>query len=550
MTSRTASDVLVEAFSTEGVTAVFGNPGTTELPLMEALAGHGEPRFYLGLQEIVCLGMADGYAQATGRPGVVNLHASPGLGNAMGNLYNAWRTGTPLVVTAGQQDTRFNLDAPLLHSDVVRQAAQYSKWSWELRRADELPAAVRRAFKEATTPPTGPTFLSLPMDLLSEASAAKPAEPARVQPAGVPPRPLLERAAGLLERSERPVVVAGDRLHSTGARSAAVALAEHLGAPVWAEPMAGRLPFPPEHPQFAGFLPPFGPLVKRMLGDADLVLLLGAEAFLLYPPFEPGSPFPDGCAIVHIDDSPAHLARSQAPDVALVSDLEAGARDLLAGLGEPRAERRDALVGALAKQRAKLLERGRLEMVERPRTPAAVATAVSEATHGRPVVDEAVSMTGALQRSWPLKPPSERYGHRAGGLGWGLPAALGVSLARPRERTVALLGDGSVMYAVQGLWTAARYGLNVTFVVLANDGYEIIRAGLRRQAGPSAAAGTYVGTDLKDPPIDWAAVAVSMGLAFRSCDDAGAIPEAARELERTDGPGLLEVTVEGEFTLP
>ncbi|MGH2820248.1 MAG: thiamine pyrophosphate-binding protein, partial [Actinomycetota bacterium] len=165
---RLARDVLVDCLLAEGVDAVFGNPGTTELPLMEALAQRDAPAYYLGLQETVCLGMADGYAQATGRPAVVNLHASPGLGNAMGNLFNAWRGRTPLVVTAGQQDTRFDLDEPLLHSDLVRQASQYTKWAWELKRPEQVPGAVRRAFKEASSPPVGPVFMSLPMDLLNQ----------------------------------------------------------------------------------------------------------------------------------------------------------------------------------------------------------------------------------------------------------------------------------------------------------------------------------------------------------------------------------------------
>lgn len=549
-TTPSTSDVFVAALQAEGVDAVFGNPGTTELPLMEALAQAGTPEFYLGLQEIVCLGMADGYAQATRRPAVANLHASPGLGNAMGNLYNAWRTGTPLIVTAGQQDTRFNLQAPLLHSDMVRQASQYTKWAWELRRPEEIGEVVRRAFKEASTPPTGPVFLSLPMDLMAAPTTARPLAPMRMRGAGAPVAEELDRALTLLAEAERPVMIVGDRVDARGAQMHAVALAEALGAPMWAEPMAQRLACPPDHPLFAGFLPPFGPLVKQCLGDADLALLIGSEAFLLYPPFKQGPLFPDGCLTVHLDDTSTDIGRSHSPDVALMCDLALGVLALRCGMDGVAQERCKQVSAAIAAQRQALAARGATAVLERPTHPAAAATALAEATRGRVVVDEAVSMTGPLQRAWSMAAPAERYGHRAGGLGWGLPAAIGVALAKRPQRTVALLGDGSAMYAIQGLWTAAHHSLPLTVVVLENGGYEIIRAGLRRQDGEAARAGRYLGTDLRDPNIDWESMAAAMGFRYRSVAVAADIPEAARELEREGGPGLLRVTAEAVFTLP
>jgi benzoylformate decarboxylase len=546
--TRTAADLLLDCLLAEGVDAVFGNPGTTELPLVEALAARGEPAYHLGLQEIVCLGMADGYAQASGRPAVVSLHASPGLGNAMGNLFNAWRARTPLVVTAGQQDTRFNLTEPLLHSDLVRQVAQYTKWAWELRRPDEVPAAVRRAFKEAATPPTAPVFLSLPMDLLGEPTDAAPERPTRLSPPGLPHPHGLELAATLLSGAARPAIVAGDRVDRDGARGQLAALAEALGAPVWAEPLAGRLPFPPDHPLYAGMLAPFGPFVRAQLGDADVVLVAGAEAFLLYPPFPPGSPFPDGARVIHLDDSPHEPGKSHPLDVGLVADLSLGLEALRDATDAPNGqERRQAVAARLARSRVAPAD---LPADGEPAEAAVMLGQLAPALAGRVLVDEAVSSSPALQQALQLGPPAERYGHRTGGLGWGLPAALGVALARPGRRTVCVLGDGSALYAVQGLWTAASLGLPVTFAILDNGGYEIIRAAFRRQGGVAARSGKYLGMGIEEPPVDWSAIAGGFGLAYGEAPTPAEVAGAALDLERAGGPAVLRLPIRRGVTLP
>ena len=549
-TTRVGRDLFVDCIVGEGVDAVFGNPGTTELPVMEALAARGEPPYYLGLQEIVCLGMADGYAQATGRPAVVNLHASPGLGNAMSNLYNAWRGRTPLVVTAGQQDTRFNLQEPLLFSDLVRQASQYCKWTWEIRRADEIPAAVRRAFKEAATPPTGPVFLSLPMDLLDGEVAGGPQPPTRLAPPGPPDPGALEAAAGFLSDARSPVIVAGDRVDREGAKSELAALASALGAPVWNEPYSQRLPMAPDQPLFAGFLPTLGPVIKDRLGDADVVLIAGGEAFLMYPPFEPGSPFPDGAAVIHLDSSPQEIGRIFPVDSGMVGDLRA-ALGALAGAAGPGAaeDRRRAVTERIGKAREQFAAAASSDGSDPPGA-GALLFALSEAWRGHIIVDETVSSAASVQRCCSHSPPSERYGHRTGGLGWGLPAALGVALARPGERVFCLLGDGAALYAVQGLWTAARYGLDITFVILDNSGYEIIRAGMRRQGGPAGSAGIYPGMDIDDPPIDWAALARGFGLRYAEIKDVAGAAEAASELSAGEGPALLRAPIAPGFQFP
>lgn len=544
------AELFVECLLTEGVDAVFGNPGTTELPVVEALGARGTPAFHLGLQEIVCMGMADGYAQATGEPAVVNLHASPGLGNAMGNLFNAWRTSTPLVITVGQQDTRFALEAPLLFSDLVRQASQYTKWSWEVRSPQELPTAVRRAFKEATTPPKGPVFLSLPMDVMAKEAEGLPLPSVRLS-LGPPPAAEIAAAARLAAGAQRPVIVAGDRLDRPNASEEMIRLAELLGAPIWAEPLAQRLPCPPNHPMFAGFLPPFGPLLRRSLADTDLVLVLGGEAFLLYPPFDPGSPFPTGAKVVHVDDSPSLLARAHALDVGIMADLPSAILALRQSLGANRwTERYERTVSRLSRDRDDQSRRVQVTMSEKPNHPAAVLGALAPVIRDRIVVDEAVSAAGHLFRSFRFGAPGQRFGHRGGGLGWGLPAALGVSLARKGQEVLAVLGDGSAMYAIQGLWTAAHLQLPIAFLILDNGVYEIIRAGLRRQGGPAAKRRVYLGTEIAKPSLDWAALARAMGLRYAEAEDAGDVADAVISIFEEGGPGLIRVPIQEELSLP
>lgn len=550
LTTRNTADLLVSCFLEQGVDAVFGNPGTTELPLMEALASRQDPPYYLGLQEIVSMGMADGYAQAVNRPAVVNLHAGPGLGNAMGNLFNASRSRTPLVVTAGQQDTRFHLEEPLLHADLVGMVSQYVKWAYEVRRPEEIPAAVRRAFKEAMTVPTGPTFLSLPMDVLLAPSAADPLPAAPIYTAPAPDGAAIADLLKMLDRAEAPVIVAGDRVDRSGGRASLVELAAQIGAAVWAEPFAQRLPCPPDHRLFAGFLPPFGPLVKDALTGHDLVLVIGAEAFLLYPPFAPGSPFPDGSIVVHIDESSAEMAKAHRLDLGIVCDVAVGLETLLEYIPKDPSSRHMTTAGELDQRRSSDRERLDASIRDRPQHPASVLGALGPFFEGRVVVDEAVSSTAALHRAFVFHPPAARHGLRGGGLGWGLPAALGVALGHPDRDVVAVLGDGSAMYAIQGLWTAAHHRLKVFFVILDNEGYEIIKAGLRRQGGPAGLSERYVGMDIASPTVSWGHMAAAMGVPYAEATGAADVLEVAEALAAGGGPALLRVPIRGKARLP
>ncbi len=307
--TRRGRDLLFDVLESEGVEHIFGNPGTTELPLMDALAARTTPAYVLALQEAIAVGMADGYAQATNRPAFLNLHTSAGLGNAIGNLTNARANGVGLVVTAGQQDRRHLRDDPMLSGDLVALARPVSKWSEQVNTVEDLPYLLRRAFKDAATPPRGPVFLSIPMDLFDVETDAE-----------LPPRSpvaLASVAGGLSELADllavppgELAIVAGDDVHdSPGGLEALAAVAEALGAPVFGAPLHGRLVFPPRHPLWAGALPPVASMIAERLKGFRRVLVIGAQAFMVYP-WSPGSPVPSGTELLHLAPDAAQVGRA------------------------------------------------------------------------------------------------------------------------------------------------------------------------------------------------------------------------------------------------
>src|SRR5438552_4873285 len=312
------SAVLMEILHRSGVRHLFGNPGTTELPFLDALPDSGL-EYVVALQEATAVAAADGYAQLSGRPGVVNVHVAPGVANGLSILHNAARAKSPVVLTAGQQDTRFLLHEPILSGDLVQLTEQFTKWSYEVRRADEAPAALRRALKLALTPPTGPVFLSLPMDLMAEtvddSGEAAPVLAARTRPEAA----ALHRAVDILGAAKAPLVIAGDWVARAGAVAELVRLAELVGARVHGEPIFRRASFPGDHPLWRGGLFPAPPAIRKALDGCDALLIVGASVFtwLLY---SPGEPFPRGLPVVQIDDDPREIGRSHAPTLGIVAD--------------------------------------------------------------------------------------------------------------------------------------------------------------------------------------------------------------------------------------
>jgi benzoylformate decarboxylase len=547
---------LLNMLADMGVRYLFGNPGTTELPLSDALVDDRRIEYVLGLQEVPVVAMADGYAQASRSLGVVNLHISCGLGNAMGMLYNAYRAGTPLLVTAGQQDRRLMFEEPILWSDMVRVAEPWMKWAAEVTRVQDLPTAIRRAAQTALTPPTGPVFLSLPMDVQSELAELDltPAKPLdhRVRP----PLAALRQAAQVLAAARNPAILVGSRTTEADAVAELVAVAEQIGAPVMSESGTthGRLGFPADHPQYAAGLPIYSPEVRARLADHDVILVSGMDLLRLYVYFEPARAIPEHIKIVHIDQDPWQLGKNYPVEVGLIGDLKVGLAELSellrttmsAAQVEQAKKRAATLAETHARARAAIVEDSKLQRSVRPLTPLTLMSSVARILPADvAVVEEAVTTTGTyLERLAALKNTTGYFGHRGWALGWGLGCAIGVQLAWPKRPVLALLGEGAAMYGIQGLWTAARYRLPVTFVICNNAQYQILKVGAQQIGLPAARSGRFVGMDLAEPEIDFVGLARSLGVEASRITDPDELETRLRESLADDRPRLFDVPVQ------
>ncbi|HSO74835.1 MAG TPA: thiamine pyrophosphate-binding protein, partial [Blastocatellia bacterium] len=482
MTEMSGADAMFEFMVREGVRYVFGNPGTTELPLMDQFAARDEITYILALHEDSALGIAAGYAEATGQPAVVNLHTNPGLAHALGNLYNAYRAGTPLVVTAGQQDTRAMLDEPLLYADMIELARQHTKWAWEVRTAAEIPRVMARAFAIARTSPTGPVFVSLPVNLMEERVdiTFPPLTEIGSRVSGDTDK--IEAAAGLLANARNPVIISGDGCARSGALAEVVKIAETLGARVHSEPLNSLLVFPMGHPLYAGALFSNAKQTRALLEGADVILLVGTTnlAPLVYTGTGLLSP---EARLIQIDADPREFGKNYPVEVAIFADPRCAVEQLLNALGplttgaerETIARRRAATVQAISEARSKFGEQASAGSNDGPMSPGYVARIMREAAASDAVlVDESVTSTAFVRTLFELNEPNSYFYAKGGSLGLGLPEAVGVKLAMPDRQVLCAVGDGSALYSIQALWTAARYTLGVVFVVFNNASYMIL----------------------------------------------------------------------------
>jgi benzoylformate decarboxylase len=536
----------------EGVRFLFGNPGTTELALMDQLAGEHELRYILGLAEVAVMAMTDGYAQASGQLAACNLHVAPGLGNAMGMLYDAKKAGAPILVTAGQHDQGFALKEPLLWGDLPEIARPFVKWSAEVRSIGDLPQMIHRAAKTALAPPTGPVFLSLPGDIMNAEAEIDLGKPTRIGANIRGDHAAIEAAAALMAKSERPVIIAGDAVAHGGAYAELAALAEALGAPVYDETVPSRVNFPSSHPLYAGPLTRLAAAVHATLSAHDLVVSIGADVFTLSVPGKL-EPLPIGMPVVHLDTDPWELGKNYPADVAILGEPKATLPDLTAALlratgdaGQARARSRAARVRAtLADGLAKLRGDAQALASRSPIQALALMQAIADTLpDDAVVVDETISSGLGLRQLLRSNDPQSFFGMRGGGIGWGLPAAIGVKLALPHRPVVALIGDGSAMYTVQALWTAAHEKLGIVFVILNNSSYRILKQRTNAMQALAAQTDTYVGMDLTDPRIDYVSVARGMGLVSHKATTLEEVRHLLRESMSANGPTLIDVEMD------
>jgi len=523
-------EVVFEMLRARGMTTVFGNPGSTELPM---LAGFPEDfRYVLGLQEATVVGIADGYAQASGRPALVSLHTAPGVGNAMGAIFNAQANKSPLVILAGQQHrSLLTLQANLTNRDATRMPEPLVKWSYEPPSAQDVPHALARALYTAALPPAGPVFVSVPMDdwraeVRSEHDIRHQTT-RHVSGEGVPCHAEIEELAWRLTQASNPAFVAGPGIDSAieSGWIAAVELAERLRLPVYATPATGggRLGFPEDHPFFQGILPPaVGPL-SEALAPHDFVLAAGTSIFPYYPNV-PGPLLADGTALVAITSDPDEAARAPMGD-AIVADVALTLEQLVEAVDQADCE--PPPVRAAPEPAAQ----------SNPMSPStAMRTLAQVFPEDGIVVLESPSATLALRNQLRVGRSGSYYFSAGGGLGFGIAAAIGVQLAQPDRPVVCVLGEGSAQYAIQSLWTAVAYGVPITYLVLRNDEYAILK-----WFGLLEGVAGAPGLDL--PALDTAAIAAGYGIDARRVADAEELGVELRRALASDRPELIEVQV-------
>lgn len=473
-------DVTYNLLRDLGMTTVFGNPGSTEEPF---LTGFPQDFTYvLGLHEAVVVSMADGFAQASGNAAFVNLHTASGMGNGMGSLVTAWHNRAPLVVTAGQQTRQMlALEPWLVNLDATELPRPYVKWSHEPTRAEDVPGAIERAYHMAMTPPLGPTFVSIPMDDWKAEAQERQARRVHRQPHADPFA--LAAAAEKLRTARNPLLVVGAGVDRAAAWDDAVVLAERLQAPVWEAPAPERASFPQDHPLFQGALPlALKPVAERLTGH-DVVLLVGAAAFRYYPHI-PGPVLPEGTELIHITDDPAEAARAPV-GTALIGEIKSALAALAVAI--PAAER---VAPSPREQRTHHVAR-------KPIEPGYVFQCLTEAMPEDVLfTEESASTRAAFYDQVRIDRPASYFATGSGGLGFAMPAAVGVALARPGQTVCCPIGDGAALFGIQALWTAAQHRLPVVYLVLNNGGYGILKSFAAFQRTPGVPCLDLAGLDL------------------------------------------------------
>ena len=550
MARLTGRSAFLGLLKDEGITHLFGNPGTTELPIMYALEDHPELTYVMAMQESVVVSIADGFSRASGQLVAANVHVAPGLGNAMGALYNAKFTGTPMILTAGQQEQGHGLMEPMLYDPLVRIAEPLVKWAIEVTRLEDLPRIVRRAAKIARTPPTGPVFISLPGDILNAEAdidmGARTVVDTRVRPSDAS---LLALAQRILA-AERPVLIVGDELVKSNALAEAAQFADALGCPVYQQTVPYGAHFLSEHPCFMGPLSRNQPNVRQVLSAHDLVIVFGADPLRMSVQHEV-LPLPPGMSMVQVGLVDWDLGKNFAAEIAIKADVRETflvLTPLLRSLG-------GASLQSLASQRIDAVSRDnwstrRSTLVktisanasQSPIDPDWLLLQTIEAMPKNGIfVEESLTAARHVPSLLPYRDRFGFYGLASGGIGWGLPGAVGASLANRDRPVVCFTGDGSAMYSIQALWTAAHHKLPLNVVLINNGGYRIIKQRLLSFHNSRH----FVGMDFTDPSINFSALAASMGVESVRVTDGKLLRETLRSAFARPGTKLIEVMVEG-----
>ncbi|EYT81587.1 thiamine pyrophosphate-binding protein [Streptomyces sp. Tu 6176] len=552
MSARPAKAALFEQLAADGISHMFGNPGTVEQGFLDELERH-DLTYVLALHEGAAVGMADGYARAGRRPALVQLHSGVGLGNGIGMLYQARRGGSPLVVLVGEAGIRYDAMDGQMAADLVAMARPVTKYATRVTDVRSTLRVLRRAVKTAMTPPLGPVVVVLPADIMDELTS-EPAVPTSVPDTRSVPAPQAVReAARLLGPARNPLILMGDGVAASGAQRELTDVAERLGAPVWGV-NCSEVNFDTTHPLYGGQTGHmFGRDSAKVVAGADAVLIVGTYVFPeVFPDLD--SPFDPGARIVHIDLDAYEIAKNFPVDLGLVADPRLALAALAAELGP------DGPAGPDSADRA-----ARLPERARTRTPASAApapapapeadaslmdvfarTLAARAPEGLTVFDEALTASGPLARHLPPREPGRFFQTRGGSLGVGIPGALGIKLARPELPVIAFTGDGGSMYTIQALWTAAREDIDAKFVICNNGRYRLLDLNIAQYWGelgiaPHDAPGSF---DLTRPDIGFADLARALGVPARRVEKADEVASAIEEMWAHQGPYLIDLVID------
>lgn len=545
----TGGSIFLSILKDEGITHLFGNPGTTELPIMNAMREHQDLTYVLGLQESLVVAMADGFSRASGQLTACNVHVAPGLGNAIGSIFNAKFTGTPMIISAGQQEQGHGLTEPLLYDNLVPIAEPVVKWATEVNRIEDLPRIIRRAAKIAMTPPTGPVFLSLPGDVLNAEAGLSLGATTRVDTRTRPADGVIGQIAERILSAENPVIVCGDELVKSDAIHEAAKLAETLGADVYQQTVPNGCHYLSEHVCFVGTLTRSQKNVRETLSRYDLMIVLGADPLRMSVHSEV-DPLPENMPILQIGLIDWEMGKNYPVEMAIFGDL----RETLTALTPALAEKGGAILKTRAQKAIENLEKRnwisqRKTLVDSIMSAEAMTPMSSDMfclqfVEGLPgdavVVQEGITSTRLLPRLLPFRDRYGYHGSASGGIGWAVPAAVGVQLAQPDRPVCVAIGDGSSMYSIQALWTAANMKLPMTYVIANNKSYRIIKQRLKSFHGNDH----FVGMDFTDPPIDFVNLAKAMGMSAQRVSDPNELKEAVAQGAASRKPNLIEALVD------
>ncbi|SEP11092.1 benzoylformate decarboxylase [Halogranum amylolyticum] len=551
--STTGADLFVDALVEYGVRYVFGNPGTTELPILRSI-GNSDLEYLLGVHEDIAVGMAAGYASIRRYHahhdedilplGVVNLHVAPGLAHGLCNIQNADRSGVPLLVTAGEHATHAKHEEPILSGDLVQMVEEYTKWSAVVEDVTALPTMIRRAVRVALTPPMGPVFLGLPMDVMMAETDADPERLGPIPTLGSGDPTAIEASVRALETADDPVIVVGDHVARSGFRAveAAVELAEETGAAVYGEMETAEINFPTDHNQWVTFLQP-DPEMARIALDTDLLVFVGCSANVPVIPSET-TYISDEASCIHISSDAWEVGKNNPADTAVIGDPEEAMAAIAAAVDIPEAERRRRQSG-IPKRHKEMepfcsdsdpdagISKGQLSSTLAAVAPNAILT------------NEGNTSKYPLLNNWDLG-PEQLSANKNGGLGYTLPATIGAAVAAREygdERPIiGVVGDGSYLYYPQALYSAARYDLDLTVVVPDNRNYRILKDGMLSIYGGDDADHDYLGMDF-DPGVDIVANAKSHGVHAEFVESADTLEAALREAVELDGSAVVDVAI-------